>query len=238
MAVRFNAPPGWPPPPKGFSPPLGWQPDPDWPPAPPGWKFWVVDEAEPPSATEISDAGNATAEVASTRRRNRFHGLLVVFAALAFGGALFTWQGQEQLREQEEDAIAAARDRLAQCLPQPVRNHFRMDLNSIAILYGPGEGAGRDEQENWIVTVPFEALDSKGRMPVLVFGPEWDWWIFAGGDTPFWVCNGDIPRSRQELIRYWSFTSAQDVEAWLAEYGDYNQRMPFSDISSPAGLDW
>lgn len=39
---HFNAPPGWPPPPEGWSPPPGWQPDPSWPPAPPGWQFWTA----------------------------------------------------------------------------------------------------------------------------------------------------------------------------------------------------
>lgn len=38
---RFNAPPGWPEPPPGWTPPPGWQPNPAWPPAPPGWQFWL-----------------------------------------------------------------------------------------------------------------------------------------------------------------------------------------------------
>ncbi|SRR6266568_417589 len=38
---RFNAPPGWPPPPADWAPRSGWQPDPSWPPAPPGWQWWV-----------------------------------------------------------------------------------------------------------------------------------------------------------------------------------------------------
>lgn len=40
-AVRFNPPPNWPAPPKGWTPPPDWEPDPSWPPAPPGWQFWV-----------------------------------------------------------------------------------------------------------------------------------------------------------------------------------------------------
>ena len=47
MGLRFNPPPGWPPPPAGFVPPPGWQPDPSWPPPPPGWQLWVPDDTEP-----------------------------------------------------------------------------------------------------------------------------------------------------------------------------------------------
>jgi hypothetical protein len=39
--LAFNAPPGWPVPPAGWSPPQGWRADPSWPPAPLGWQFWV-----------------------------------------------------------------------------------------------------------------------------------------------------------------------------------------------------
>jgi hypothetical protein len=38
---QFNAPPGWPDPPRGWEPPPGWLPDRSWPSAPPGWEFWV-----------------------------------------------------------------------------------------------------------------------------------------------------------------------------------------------------
>jgi HNH endonuclease len=40
-SYRFNAPPGWPPPPAGWTPAPDWQPDPAWPPPPPGWQLWV-----------------------------------------------------------------------------------------------------------------------------------------------------------------------------------------------------
>jgi hypothetical protein len=46
VPLRFNPPPGWPPPPPGFAPDDGWRPDPSWPPAPPGWQLWVSDEPE------------------------------------------------------------------------------------------------------------------------------------------------------------------------------------------------
>jgi hypothetical protein len=39
--LQFNAPPGWPDPPPGWTPPPGWKPDPAWPRAPAGWRFWL-----------------------------------------------------------------------------------------------------------------------------------------------------------------------------------------------------
>lgn len=41
--VVFNPPPGWPKPPKGWTPPNGWRPDPAWPAPPLGWQLWVSD---------------------------------------------------------------------------------------------------------------------------------------------------------------------------------------------------
>jgi Septum formation/Domain of unknown function (DUF4190) len=60
VGLRYNPPPGWPPPPSGFTPKPGWQPDPSWPPAPPGWQLWVEDD-EPP-AQEWAGPGPATQE--------------------------------------------------------------------------------------------------------------------------------------------------------------------------------
>ena len=57
---QFNAPPGWPEPPPGWTPPPGWQPNPSWPSAPPGWQFWL-----PP---DRQDFGERTARI---RRRHR-----------------------------------------------------------------------------------------------------------------------------------------------------------------------
>src|SRR5579875_3665452 len=41
--MRYNPPPNWPQPPKGWSPPAGWSPDPSWPAPPKGWKLWIDD---------------------------------------------------------------------------------------------------------------------------------------------------------------------------------------------------
>src|SRR5215469_14023985 len=54
VAMRFNPPPGWPPPPDGFAPDPGWRPDPSWPPAPPGWQLWVTDEPERDAASGMT----------------------------------------------------------------------------------------------------------------------------------------------------------------------------------------
>lgn len=43
MALRFNPPPGWPTPPRGWLPPPDWKPDPSWPPAPPAWQYVIND---------------------------------------------------------------------------------------------------------------------------------------------------------------------------------------------------
>jgi hypothetical protein len=38
---RFNPPPDWPVPPKGWKPPVGWRPYSDWPPVPGNWPIFV-----------------------------------------------------------------------------------------------------------------------------------------------------------------------------------------------------
>src|SRR5579863_10003128 len=57
MAMRFNPPPNWPP------PPAGWQPDPSWPPEPPGWQLWVDDTPSTPSAAGFPLAADAPTQV-------------------------------------------------------------------------------------------------------------------------------------------------------------------------------
>lgn len=49
--MKFNTPPGWPPPPAGWVPDATWRPDPSWPPAPPGWNFWLPDDTPSLSAS-------------------------------------------------------------------------------------------------------------------------------------------------------------------------------------------
>jgi hypothetical protein len=58
--MRYNPPPNWPEPPKGWAPHADWSPDPAWPPPPPGWRLWV--EEEDPDAKsalgELKQAGD------------------------------------------------------------------------------------------------------------------------------------------------------------------------------------
>ena len=48
----FNPPPGWPQPPKNWSPPLGWSPDPSWPKPPEGWQLWVESDSSSDAAPQ------------------------------------------------------------------------------------------------------------------------------------------------------------------------------------------
>ncbi len=42
--MRYNPPPNWPKPPKGWAPHADWSPDPSWPPPPEGWRLWIEEE--------------------------------------------------------------------------------------------------------------------------------------------------------------------------------------------------
>ncbi|HXS87063.1 MAG TPA: hypothetical protein VN741_15680 [Mycobacterium sp.] len=42
--MRYNPPPNWPKPPKGWEPHPDWSPDPSWPPPPQGWRLWIEDD--------------------------------------------------------------------------------------------------------------------------------------------------------------------------------------------------
>ena len=44
--MRYNPPPNWPKPPKGWVPHPDWSPDPSWPPPPPGWRLWIDEDTQ------------------------------------------------------------------------------------------------------------------------------------------------------------------------------------------------
>jgi hypothetical protein len=54
--MRFNPPPNWPKPPKGWVPQADWSPDPSWPPPPQGWRLWIEDEA--PALVKLKHGGD------------------------------------------------------------------------------------------------------------------------------------------------------------------------------------
>ncbi|WP_084523380.1 hypothetical protein [Nocardia inohanensis] len=74
--MRFNPPPGWPTPPRGWAPPAGWQPDPRWPLPPPGWSFWTHEDQ--------SDPLGAVSTVFGWIGRVIVAGILMIFAVLCF----------------------------------------------------------------------------------------------------------------------------------------------------------
>ena len=52
--MRYNPPPNWPKPPKGWEPYPDWQPDPAWPPPPEGWRLWVEDDDGPDAPAALN----------------------------------------------------------------------------------------------------------------------------------------------------------------------------------------
>ena len=71
--IIFNPPPGWPKPPKGWTPPNGWKPDPAWPGLPPGWQLWIPDG----TGTAVTELANNSNEVAVTEQptQSKLHSL-------------------------------------------------------------------------------------------------------------------------------------------------------------------
>jgi hypothetical protein len=57
MARRFNTPPGWPPPPVGFTEDMAFIPDPSWPKPPRHWQLWVEDDIAQPVPVRRSPPG-------------------------------------------------------------------------------------------------------------------------------------------------------------------------------------
>jgi len=69
--MRFNPPPNWPAPPKGWTPPADWKPDPAWGDPPHGWPLWVEDSVP---QQVVVQAGPSRAVTKSRRKTNHtFH---------------------------------------------------------------------------------------------------------------------------------------------------------------------
>lgn len=61
MALRYNPPPSWPAPPRGWTPTPDWTPPADFPPLPEGWELWVDDDAaRPAAAADGTGTGSGT----------------------------------------------------------------------------------------------------------------------------------------------------------------------------------
>ncbi|GEL93792.1 hypothetical protein [Cellulomonas composti] len=103
MALRFNPPPGWPPPPEDWLPPKGWKPDPSFPRAPAGWVF-VVDDA-----ARIAPSLDPIPGITRARRRRllapTLTGVVGLVVGLLMGGALGSTASRD---DGEAEAIASA----------------------------------------------------------------------------------------------------------------------------------
>jgi hypothetical protein len=77
---RFNAPPGWPRPPKKWVPEPGWRPSADWPAPPPGWHFWVEPFQGYKMLCSFATAVLGITAIASGQPGNVLIGLLLVLA--------------------------------------------------------------------------------------------------------------------------------------------------------------
>lgn len=56
---RYNPPPSWPTPPRGWVPTPDWTPPADFPPLPEGWQLWLDDEPDAGAAATATDDGAA-----------------------------------------------------------------------------------------------------------------------------------------------------------------------------------
>ena len=98
MALRFNAPPGWPVAPGDWRPEPGWAPDPAWPSAPEGWTFWVEETAAPPAG-------------ATRPRRGRRAALLTAAGVALFVVGLLVGQGSSgRALDEARTLVAQAAD--------------------------------------------------------------------------------------------------------------------------------
>ena len=70
--VVFNPPPGWPKPPRGWTPPNGWKPDPAWPAPPPGWQLWISDSTQAEDGV-IGSGGDPAAETHKPLGKSESH---------------------------------------------------------------------------------------------------------------------------------------------------------------------
>ncbi|WP_146197134.1 hypothetical protein [Serinibacter arcticus] len=88
MALRYNPPPSWPTPPRGWTPTPDWTPPADFPPLPAGWELWVDDDAPAATSSDVdpevaAEAAKAAHETETKRRQSR-----QTWTLLLVGGAI------------------------------------------------------------------------------------------------------------------------------------------------------
>ncbi len=105
MAVRFNAPPGWPAPSASWAPTDDWMPDPSWPPPPADWEFWtVVDQRAARAGLAARDVVADASEVAATPR----FGMPPRSTAATYGTDRGSWLASLRARVAADSAAESA----------------------------------------------------------------------------------------------------------------------------------
>ena len=121
MAVRFNAPPGWPAPSASWAPTDDWMPDPSWPPPPADWEFWtVVDQRAARAGLAARDVVADASEVAAPPR----FGMPPRSTAATYGTDRGSWLASLRSRAATESLVAATTSSPA---PEPVRQRVGAD---------------------------------------------------------------------------------------------------------------
>ena len=99
MSRRFNPPPGWPRPPRGWLPEPGWSPPPSAPPIPDGWQLIIDDDTgtEKPPDDGRENKGLSWKAI----------GTFIVGAATIVGTAVTIYQVRQEKEPKKPDAIAS-----------------------------------------------------------------------------------------------------------------------------------
>lgn len=90
--MRFNPPPNWPPPPRGWQPADGWHPDPSWPPPPISWPLWIEDtpgDEGDPAGTHANDASGLAVPVKPDSRQLLSRPVAIVLVTVLVAIAAF-----------------------------------------------------------------------------------------------------------------------------------------------------
>lgn len=110
MAVRFNAPPGWPAPSASWAPTDDWMPDPSWPAPPADWEFWtLVDQrAEARAGLAAREAAGSRAADASVVAGPPRFGMPPRSTAATYGTDRGSWLASLRARAAAESTASAA----------------------------------------------------------------------------------------------------------------------------------